>query len=58
MSRIGLIRKRDGYWIFSSVFGKTLKTLITKLEAHQMPAQTDQEETRERFYVEMAKGVN
>jgi len=58
MSRIGLIRKRDGYWIFSSVFGKTLKNLITKLEGHQMPAQTDQEKKRERFYVEMAKGVD
>jgi len=58
MNRIGLIRKRDRYWIFSSVFGKTLKNLITKLEAHQMPAETDQEKKRERFYVEMAKGVD
>ncbi|MFC1863907.1 hypothetical protein ACFL1Z_08155 [Thermodesulfobacteriota bacterium] len=58
MSRIGLIRKQDGFWIFSSVFGRTLKNLITKLETFQMPAQTDQEVSRERLYVEMAKGVN
>jgi hypothetical protein len=58
MSRIGLIRKRDGYWIYSSVFGKTLKNLTTKLDAHQIPAQTDQEIKRERLYVEMAKGVD
>ena len=58
MTRIGLIRKRDGYWIYSSVFGKTLKNLITKIEAYQIPAQTNQEKDRERFYVEMAKGVN
>ncbi|CAB1059843.1 hypothetical protein D1BOALGB6SA_4608 [Olavius sp. associated proteobacterium Delta 1] len=58
MSRIGLIRKRNGYWIFSSVFGKTLKNLITKIDAYQMPAQTDQEKKRERFYIEMAKNMN
>ena len=58
MTRIGLIRKRDGYWIYSSVFGKTLKNLITKIEAYQIPAQNDQEKDRERFFIEMAKGVN
>ena len=58
MTRIGLIRKRDGYWIYSSVFGKTLKNLITKIEAYQIPAKADQEKDRERFFIEMAKGVN
>jgi len=58
MTRIGLIRKRDGYWIYSSVFGKSLRNLLTKIEAYQLPAQTDQEEDRERVYIEIAKGVN
>jgi len=58
MSRTGLIRKRDGYWIFSSVFRKTLNNLTTKIEAFQTPAQNDQEKKRERFYVEMAKNLN
>ncbi|MCK4823530.1 hypothetical protein KA005_47705 [bacterium] len=57
MNRIGLIRKLDGCWIFSSVFRMTLKNLATtKLEAFQIPAQVDQEVIRERLYVEMAKG--
>ncbi|MFC1828040.1 hypothetical protein ACFL0O_00325 [Thermodesulfobacteriota bacterium] len=58
MSRIGLIRKRDGYWIFSSVFGKTLKNLITKIEAYQTPAENDQKKNRERLYIEMVKNMN
>ena len=58
MSRIGLIRKRDGYWIYSSVFGKTLNNLITKLEVYQKPAQTKQEASRERLYVEMATNLD
>ena len=58
MTRMGLIRKRDGYWIYSSVFGKVLKNLIIKIETYQMPAQTDQEKKRERFYVEMAKNMH
>ena len=58
MTRIGLIRKRDGYWIYSSVFGKTLKNLISKIEAYQIPSQTDQEKDREKFYVEMARNMN
>lgn len=58
MSRIGLIRKRDGYWIFSSVFKKTLKNLIEKIVSYQIPAQTDQEAKRERFFIEMARNMN
>ena len=58
MTRIGLIRKRDGHWIYSSIFGKTLKNLITKIGTYQIPAQTYQEKDRERFFIEMAKGVN
>jgi len=58
MTRIGLIRKRNGYWIYSSVFEKTLKILLSKIETYQIPSQTKQEEDRERFFIEMAKGVN
>lgn len=58
MSRIGLIRKRDGYWIYSSVFGKTLRNLITKLETFQIPVSNNEEKEREKFYVEMAKVVS
>lgn len=58
MTRIGLIRKRDGYWIYSSVFGKTLKNLISKIEAYQIPSKTIQKKDRERFYVEMARNMN
>ncbi|RJR23645.1 MAG: hypothetical protein C4582_05280 [Desulfobacteraceae bacterium] len=58
MTRIGLIRKRDGYWIYSSVFGKTLRNLLSKIETYQIPVQTDQEKDRERFFIKMAKGVN
>lgn len=58
MSRIGLIRKRGGYWMFSSVFEKTLKNLIVKIVTYQVPAQTIQESKRERFFVEMARNMN
>ena len=57
MSRIGLIRKREGYWIFSTVFFKTLENLSNKIEAYQVPAQNTEEYERERLFVEIAKGV-
>ena len=57
MTRIGLIKKRDGNWIYSSVFGKTLKNLISKIEAYQTPGQTDPEKERERFFIEMAQNM-
>ena len=57
MTRIGLIRKRGGYWIFSTVFARTLENLVKKIEAHQAPAQTKDERDREKFFVEMAKGM-
>lgn len=58
MTRIGLIRKRDGFWIYSSAFGKTLKNLIAKVEAYQLPVHTDEKNKREQFYVEIAKNIN
>ena len=57
MSRIGLIRKKEGYWIFSKVFFKTLENLSKKIEAYQAPAQNREEYERERLFVEIAKGV-
>ena len=57
MTRIGLIRKRGGYWIFSTVFARTLENLVKKIEAHQAPAQTKDERDREKLFVEMAKGM-
>jgi len=55
MNRIGLIRKRDGYWIFSTVFARSLENLVKKIEAHQVSAQTKDEKDREKVFVEMAK---
>ncbi len=57
MTRIGLIRKREGYWIFSTVFAKTLENMVQKIEAHQVPAQTKDERDREKIFVEIAKGT-
>ena len=56
MNRIGLVRKRDGYWIFSTVFEKSLENVVKKIEAHQAPAQTKDERDREKLFVEIAKG--
>lgn len=56
MSRIGLIRKREGYWIFSTSFFKTLEGLCEKVKAHQAPAQNREQVERERLFVEIAKG--
>ena len=57
MNRIGLVRKRDGYWIFSTILAKTLENMVKKIEAHQAPAQTKDEKDREKLFVEIAKGA-
>lgn len=57
MSRIGLIRKRDGYWIFSSVFFKSFENLTQKIRSYQMPVQKIDEAEREKLFVEMAKSI-
>jgi len=57
MVRIGLIRKRDGYWIFSTTFFKTLENLCEKIKAYQMPAQNRAQAEREQVFVEIAKGT-
>lgn len=58
MSRIGLIGKRNGYWIFSSVFFKSLENLARKIQANQAPAQNKENTDREKLFVEMAKGID
>jgi len=57
MSRLGLIRKREGYWIFSTVFANSLRNLISKIESYQMPARNSDERAKERLFVELAKGT-
>ncbi len=57
MTRIGLIRKREGYWIFSTIFLKAIESLGQKLKANQAPAQNRDQIDRERLFVEIAKGA-
>ena len=57
MTRIGLIRKREGHWIFSTTFFKTLEGLCEKIKAYQTPAQNRDQIDRERLFVEIAKGA-
>jgi len=57
MTRIGLIRKREGHWIFSTTFFKTLEGLCEKIKAYQAPAQSRDQIDRERLFVEIAKGA-
>ena len=56
MTRIGLIRKIEGYWIFSTVFLKTIESLCEKIKAYQAPAQNRDQIGREHLFVEIAKG--
>ena len=56
MSRLGLIRKREGYWIFSTVFFNTLDKLKEKVLDYQHSAQTKEQTELEKMYVEMTKG--
>ncbi len=57
MTRMGLIRKREGHWIFSTTFFKTLEGLNEKIKAYQTPAQNRDQIDRERLFVEIAKGA-
>lgn len=57
MTRIGLIRKRESYWIFSTTFFKTMEGLFKKINAYQTPAQSRDQIDRERLFVEIAKGA-
>jgi len=57
MTRIGLIRKREGHWIFSTVFLKTIESLGQKLKINQSPAQNQEQMDREKLFVKIAKGA-
>jgi len=57
MTRIGLIRKREGHWIFSTTFFTTLYNLIEKVKMYQAPAQNINETEREHLFVGLAKGT-
>ncbi len=57
MTRIGLIRKREGYWIFSTTYFKTLEGLCQRIKAYQTPAHNRDQTDRERWCVEIAKGA-
>jgi hypothetical protein len=58
MVRIGLVRKQDYYWIFSSVFRNTLEKLLDVIEHYKAPIGSTSQEDMEMMYVEMAKGEN
>lgn len=57
MTRIGLIRKREDYWIFSATFANTLEGLCKRINAYQTPAQNRGQLEREQLFVEIAKGA-
>ena len=58
MSRLGLIRKREGCWIFSTVFTRTLNILAEKVQTYKSPTHTGEERERELLFVQIAKGIN
>ena len=57
MSRVGLIRKREGSWIFSTVFSNALDRLKEKISEYQYPSKRGERRERERMYIEVAKGL-
>jgi len=57
MSRVGLIRKREGFWIFSTVFCNALDRLKEKISEYQYPSKRGERRDLERMYIEVAKGL-
>jgi len=58
MTRIGLIRKREGYWIFFNGFPKDDREPLRKKSKHtKLRPRTGTKSTRERLFVEIAKGA-
>ena len=53
MTRLGLIRKREGFWMFSTVFAKALERLIETIEVYQIPVDPEEQE-KVRLFVEIA----
>lgn len=57
MSRLGLIRKREGSWIFSTVFCNALDKLKEKISEYQYPSKSKERRKLEKMYIEIAKGM-
>ena len=57
MSRLGLIRRREGWWIFSTVFLNVLNKLKEKISEYQYPSKRGEQQELERMYIEVAKGM-
>lgn len=58
MTRLGLISRSRGYWIFSIRFKNAFEVLIGKIESLRYPAASVEEEGLEMIYVESAKTEN
>ena len=57
MSRLGLIQYRMGYWQFSNRFFRSWEVLKEKWEGFKVPSQSRVQVEKEKFMVEIAKGV-
>jgi len=58
MARIGIISRRDGiYWQFSTKFSKSLSYLAEKTEQLMVPIGSREQEEKEWFLLECAKGM-
>lgn len=58
MVRLGLIRRYQEQWIFSTVFFSTLDKLKEKISLYQNPAASRNQLDLEAAYINMAKGAN
>ena len=56
MVRLGLIRRYQSQWIFSTVFCSTLEKLKEKVDLYQHPAASKDQLDLEAAYIQMAKG--
>ena len=57
MARIGLIAKREGYWQFSTKFGKSLENLAEKTARFMVPDGSNAGERKDWFFLDCAKGM-
>jgi len=57
MARIGLIAKREGFWQFSTKFGKSLGNLGEKAAQLMVPDGSPAQEYKEWFLLEYARGI-
>ena len=57
MARIGLIAKREGFWQFSTKFGKSLGNLAEKTGRFMVPDSSNTGERKDWFLLDCAKGM-